>query len=128
QHPPVSEGLSVGALLDEIASGKPTPGGGTVAALVGALAAALVAMVARLTLGRKKYASATETMGEALADAASLRSALTALMRADSAAFERVLVAVRMPQGSPAEAEAREAALVVSTWEAARVPLLTAET
>ena len=63
---------------------------------------ALVAMVGRLTVGRKKYAAVHEEMGDAIADAEALRAELTALMRADSAAFERVLVAVRLPQASPA--------------------------
>jgi len=127
QHPPISEGVTLGGLLAEIASDQPTPGGGTVAALAGALGAALVAMVARLTVGRKKYAAVAGPMGDILAEAEALRAELTALMRADSAAFERVLVAVRLPQASAAEAEARERALVAATWEATRTPLATAE-
>jgi formiminotetrahydrofolate cyclodeaminase len=66
-------------------------------------------------------------MSEAQAEATRLRSALTALMRRDSQAFERVLLAIRMPQGSPAEAEEREQARTEATWEATRVPLETAE-
>jgi glutamate formiminotransferase/formiminotetrahydrofolate cyclodeaminase len=128
QHPPVSGGLTLGSLLDEIASDRPTPGGGSVAALAGALASALVAMVGRLTVGRKKYAAVQGTMGEAIERAENLRAELTALMRKDSVAFERVMKALQMPQGSPAEAEAREEAVEVATWEATRVPLATAET
>jgi len=127
QHPPVSEGLTLGGLLGEIASDKPTPGGGTVAALTGALAAALVAMVGRLTVGRKKYAAVQGAMGAAIAEAEALKAELAGLMRTDSAAFERVLFAMRMPQASPAEAEAREKAVLAATWEATRVPLATAE-
>ncbi len=126
-HPPVSEGVTLGGLLEEVESGNPTPGGGTVAALAGALAAALVGMVANLTLGKKKYVPVQATMMEAQAEAGRLRSALTSLMRRDSQAFERVLVAIRMPQGTPAEAEERSRALVEATWEATRVPLETAE-
>jgi glutamate formiminotransferase / formiminotetrahydrofolate cyclodeaminase len=128
QHPPVSEGVSLGGFLDEVQSGSPTPGGGTVAALAGALGAALVGMVANLTLGKKKYAAVQGEMSDAQAEAVRLRAALTGLMRRDSQAFERVLVAFRLPQGTPAEAEDRDRAVAEATWEATRVPLETAET
>src|SRR5690349_24951496 len=105
QHPPVSAGLTLGGLLSGIAADTPTPGGGSVAALAGALAAALVAMVGRLTVGRKKYAAVQGAMGESIVRAEALRAELTALMRQDSTAFERVMQALKMPQGSPAEAE-----------------------
>jgi glutamate formiminotransferase/formiminotetrahydrofolate cyclodeaminase len=127
QKPPLSEGLSLGGFLDAVASGEPTPGGGTVAALAGALSGALVAMVARLTLGKKKYAAVQGAMAEAVEEATRLRAELTSLMRRDSAAFERVLVAVRMPQATKEDAEHRGRALVEATWEATRVPLETAE-
>jgi glutamate formiminotransferase/formiminotetrahydrofolate cyclodeaminase len=125
--PPLSEGLSLGGFLDAVASGEPTPGGGTVAALAGALSGALVAMVARLTLGKKKYAAVQGAMAEAIEEASRLRAELTSLMRRDSAAFERVLIAVRMPQATKEDAEHRGKALVEATWEATRVPLETAE-
>jgi len=128
QHPPVSEGVSLGGFLDEVQSASPTPGGGTVAALAGALGAALVGMVANLTLGKKKFAAVQVEMGEAQAEAVRLRGSLAGLMRRDSQAFERVLVAYRLPQGTPAEADLRERAVVEATWEATRVPLETAET
>jgi glutamate formiminotransferase/formiminotetrahydrofolate cyclodeaminase len=128
QHPPVSEGVSLGGFLDSVAAGTPTPGGGTVAALAGALAAALVAMVANLTLGKKKYAASEATMAEAKAEAGRLRAALVGLMRRDSQAFEHVLAAFRLPQATPAESEARGRAIEAATWEATRVPLETAET
>ena len=127
EHPPASEGVTLGGLLDEVQSGSPTPGGGTVAALAGALGAALVGMVANLTIGKKNYAGVQDEMKEARAEAERLRRALTGLMRRDSQAFERVLAAVRRPQGTPAEAEERARALVEATWEATRVPLETAE-
>jgi glutamate formiminotransferase/formiminotetrahydrofolate cyclodeaminase len=127
EHPPVSEGVTLGGFLDEVQSGSPTPGGGTVAALAGALGAALVGMVANLTLGKKKYAAVQASMSEAQAEATRLRAALTGLMRRDSQAFERVLLAIRMPQGTPAEAEEREKVMTEATWEATRVPLETAE-
>src|SRR5688572_9239076 len=127
QHPPVGEGVSLGGFLDEVAAGTPTPGGGTVAALAGALAAALVAMVANLTIGKKKYATAQAEMTEARHEADRLRARLVSLMRRDSRAFEAVLAAHRLPQGTPAEADTRNQAVLSATWEATRVPLETAE-
>ena len=127
EHPPVSEGVTLGGFLDEVQSGSPTPGGGTVAALAGALAAALIGMVANLTVGKKKYEDAKEEMTAARDEALALRAKLTGLMRRDSQAFERVLTAFRMPQASPEEADLKEKAVTQATWEATRVPLETAE-
>lgn len=127
EHPPVSEGVTLGGFLDSVQAGTPTPGGGTAAALAGALAAALVGMVANLTLGKKKYSRVQGAMTEALAEATRLRSQLTSLMRRDSQAFERVLAAMRLPQGTPGEVEERGKAIEQATWEATRVPLETAE-
>ena len=98
-----------------------------VAALAGALAAALVGMVANLTVGKKKYEDAREEMTAARDEALALRGTLTGLMRRDSQAFDRVLEAIRMPQATPEEADLKEKAVVAATWEATRVPLETAE-
>jgi glutamate formiminotransferase/formiminotetrahydrofolate cyclodeaminase len=127
-HPPVSEGVTLGGFLDEVQSGSPTPGGGTVAALAGALSAALSGMVANLTVGKKKYADVHEEMTRAQEEATKLRAHLSGLMRRDSQAFDRVLVAVRMPQATPEEADLKDRAVIEATWEATRVPLETAET
>jgi glutamate formiminotransferase/formiminotetrahydrofolate cyclodeaminase len=127
QHPPAGEGITVGGFLDEVASGTPTPGGGTVSALAGALGAALVSMVAGLTRGKKIYAAAEATMADAQKEAQALRARLVSLMRRDAQAFDQVLVAIRQPQATPAEAEARRKAIESATWTAARVPLETAE-
>ena len=94
------------------ASGAPTPGGGTVAALAGALGAALVQMVANLTIGKKKYAAAEHEMREAKAEADRLGAQLRGLMRRDSQAFERVMTAFRLPQATPDEV----AALKLKVW------------
>lgn len=126
RRPPAGAGTSVGDFLDRVAENSPTPGGGTVAALAGALAAALVQMVAGLTIGKKKYAAVEAEMKELRARARDLRPGLTALMRRDSEAFEAVLAAGRLPKATPAEEQARAAALQRATLEAARVPLATA--
>jgi glutamate formiminotransferase/formiminotetrahydrofolate cyclodeaminase len=127
QHPPVGEGVSLGGFLDEVAAGTPTPGGGTVSALAGALGVALVSMVATLTRGKKKYAAVEAEMADAQKEAHELRARLVALMRQDAQAFDAVLVALRLPQATRDEARAREQAVEAATWRAARVPLETAE-
>mgnify|MGYP001132852694 CR=1 FL=1 len=105
----------------------PTPGGGTVSAFVGALAATLPAMVAGLTLGKKKYAAHEEAMTEVRRRAAGLRGRLLGLARRDSEAFEAVLRARKMPQATPAETEARAKAMAAADVQAMRVPLETAQ-
>ncbi len=109
------------AFLEAVASGEPVPGGGSVAALAGALAAALAAMVARTTVGRKKYAGVEELMQATAREADTLRSELARAVDADSAAFEAVLAAHRLDRDDPARAEAIQAA----TLHAAEVPLET---
>lgn len=127
RQPPLTGAVSLGGLLDQVASPAPTPGGGTVSAVAGALAAALAAMVAGLTLGRKKYAAAEADMKAVRERAQTLRTALLGLGRRDGEAFEAVLRARRLPEATPAEAEARGAALQAAELEAARVPLATAQ-
>lgn len=84
--------------LQELSSASPTPGGGSVAALSGAMAAALVSMVGRLTLGKKKYAAVQAEMAELVAQADALRQTLTDLLQADVEAFGRVSAAYKMPK------------------------------
>ncbi len=114
--------LTPSAFLDAVASGEPTPGGGSVAALVGALAASLAEMVARLTIGRKKYEGAQDAMQNILVKADSLRSELSQLIDADSAAFEQVMAAQRLDKNDPSRLAAIQSALK----HAADIPLRTA--
>src|SRR6059058_1873253 len=81
-----AEGPTLDGWLDELAGGAPVPGGGSAAALAGALAAALVAMVARLTIGRKAYAGVQQRVTEILAEAEALRAQLRRLVDDDAAA------------------------------------------
>jgi glutamate formiminotransferase / formiminotetrahydrofolate cyclodeaminase len=124
--PPLTEAASVASFFDSVASPTPTPGGGTVSAFAGALAATLPAMVAGLTLGKKKYAAHEEAMKEVRREAAALRGRLLGLARRDSEAFEAVLRARKLPQTSPADAETRGKAMAAADLEAMRVPLETA--
>ncbi len=110
------------AFLDAVADGKPTPGGGSVAALAGALASALVGMVARLTVGKKKYADVEEAMQEVARLSDRLRADLTAAISDDSAAFRKVMDAYRRDKDDPS----RTAAIQEALRRAADVPLQTA--
>ncbi len=117
-----AEGPSLNSWLDELASGTPAPGGGSAAALAGAIAAALVAMVCRLTLGRKAYAAATERVATILREAEEARRALRALVELDAAAYSVVMAAYGVTKGLPERALMIDDALL----EAAKTPLATA--
>ncbi len=110
------------AFIDAVASGEPTPGGGAVAALAGSLAAALAAMVARTTLGKKKYAEVEAAMQSAARVADDLRAVLTRTITDDSAAFEAVMAAYRLPKEDPSRPDAIQTALQA----ASDVPMQTA--
>jgi len=109
--------------LNALAAGTATPGGGSAAAYSGAMAAALVGMVARLTIGKKKYAQVQDRMQEiaALADAA--RAHLAQAVAEDAAAFDAVMAAFRLPKGSDEEISIRRAAIQTATQAAAEAPL-----
>lgn len=115
-------GLIPSAFIDAVASGDPAPGGGSVAALAGALAAALAAMVARTTIGKKKYADVAGQMEAAAAEADRLRGALADTIEEDSAAFEAVIDAYRLDREDPDRPDAIQRAML----HAAEVPLKTA--
>ncbi|MFP3896322.1 MAG: cyclodeaminase/cyclohydrolase family protein [Anaerolineales bacterium] len=113
--------------LDALASGEPVPGGGSGAALGGALAAALVSMVCNLTIGKKGYEETEETMSEILERSEALRAELTDLLEADTEAYSRVMAAYRMPRQSAEEKAARQKALQKALREATEVPLAIAD-
>jgi glutamate formiminotransferase/formiminotetrahydrofolate cyclodeaminase len=113
--------------LDALAAGTATPGGGAAAAQAGAMGAALVAMVARLTVGKKKYAAVEAQMKEILKQADRLRHELADAAEEDSAAFEAVMEAFRMPQENKRQEAARLKVIEKATLRAARVPLGAAE-
>jgi glutamate formiminotransferase/formiminotetrahydrofolate cyclodeaminase len=126
RRPPLTEAVPIGAFLDQVAAPSPTPGGGTVAAFVGALAATLPAMVAGLTIGKKSYAASEDAMREVKRRVEQLRIRLLGLARQDSEAFEAVLRARRMADTTAEEKAMREQALRAAELEATRVPLRTA--
>lgn len=106
--------------IDALAANTPTPGGGSAAALAGALAAALTQMVAGLTAGRKKYADVQAEIEAVQAWAGTLREQLSQAIRQDAAAFEAVMTAVRLKDLSDAE---KATAVEEATIGAGQVPL-----
>jgi formiminotetrahydrofolate cyclodeaminase len=117
--------LTVSAFDADVASGSPAPGGGSAAALAGSVAAALVAMVCRLSLGRDDVAAADEELAQALEQSEQLRGRLLALVDEDTNAFNAIMDAVRMPKSDEAQRSVRTAALAKATLGAAEVPLET---
>lgn len=118
---------SVAEFLDEVASSAPTPGGGSVSALAGALGSALASMVARLTVGKQRYAEHEERMREVESAAESLRRELLDLVQEDARAYESFRAVARLSQRTPEEVALREKALSDAARNAALVPLRTAE-
>ena len=114
-----AEGPTLDGWLEELAGGAPVPGGGSAAALAAALAGALVAMVARLTTGRKAYAAVQGRVAEIVAEADALRAQLRRLVDDDAAAYARVSAAYKLPKDAPGRRRAVDEALV----GAARTPL-----
>jgi formiminotetrahydrofolate cyclodeaminase len=111
------------AFLDELASSSPAPGGGSVAALAGALGAALTAMVCNLTIGKKKYAAVEGEMKKILAQAEKMRGLFTALIDEDTRAFNKVMEAFSLPKDTEPQKALRSAAIREATKEATNVPL-----
>lgn len=109
--------------LEKLAAGTPTPGGGSSAAYTGAMAAALVAMVARLTINKKKYADVRDRMLEIIDQADQLRSSLELAVNLDTQAFNAVMQALRMPKGSKADLSARDEMVEHATHQATIVPI-----
>ena len=108
--------------LDQLASAEPTPGGGSAAAHTGAAAAALVAMVGRVTVGKKKYADVEQKMLAMIEQSEILRKKLTQAVEDDAASFEGFLAAIRLPKNDPVEVETRATAMDKATLHAAMVP------
>jgi formiminotetrahydrofolate cyclodeaminase len=111
------------AFLDELASNSPAPGGGSVAALSGALGSALTSMVCRLTVGKKKYLEVETEVKAVLEASEKLRAAFTRLVDADTAAFNKVMEAYGLPKESDDQKALRSAAVQEATKEASLVPL-----
>jgi formiminotetrahydrofolate cyclodeaminase len=113
--------------LDALASSGATPGGGSAAAIIGAMGAALVSMVCNLTIGKKKYADMESEMKDVLGKAEALRHRLTGMIEDDVKAFDTVMGAYGMAKETDAEKAAREKAIQAALKQATEVPLRCAQ-
>lgn len=109
--------------LDALASGEPTPGGGSAAAYGAAMAASLVAMVARVTVGKKKYADVESEMWSLIEEATELQGAMQSAVEKDAHAFEAYMKARRLPQNTDQQKSERIQAIQAASINAAEVPL-----
>jgi formiminotetrahydrofolate cyclodeaminase len=113
--------------LSVLASSAPVPGGGSVAALAGALGASLLTMVGEITMGKKKPEDKTP-VEEALKALEPTRRRFVELIDEDAAAFEKVMEAFKMPKEDEGQRETRKEAIEKATIGAAAVPRETART
>ena len=109
--------------LDDAASGKPAPGGGSVSACVGALGAALVSMVCNLTRGREKFAAVEAHVQDLVVRSEAARARLEQLLQDDTVAYNGVIDAYRLPKDTEEERAARHQAVQNGLIVAANVPL-----
>lgn len=115
--------LTLQQFIDKVISNDPVPGGGSVSALNGALAASLSAMVANLTVGRKKYAEVNELMQELAARLETAARQLLADVDRDSEAYDRVFSAFKLPKDTDEQKAVRSEAIQRETKYAAQVPM-----
>jgi len=109
--------------LDELASNSPTPGGGSVAALAGALGAALISMIGNLTVGKKKYEDVEEDIKKIISSSEKLRYELSELIEDDVKVFNNFMATYKMPKETEDEKKVRAEKIQESLIEAAKVPL-----
>jgi formiminotetrahydrofolate cyclodeaminase len=120
--------MTINEFAEVVASNSPVPGGGSIAALCGALSASLAEMVANLTTGKKKYIEAESEMNEIKSKAIALRSKLLDDIERDSYAYNKVMEAYKMPKEDDEQRQIRNKAIEESAKIAAEVPLDVAET
>jgi formiminotetrahydrofolate cyclodeaminase len=114
--------------IEQVASSAPAPGGGSVAALSGAVGAALLSMVCSLTIGKKGYSEVEQELQEVRARTEAARAKLTRLIDDDTAAFNRLRVARKLPARDEAEKKTKENEVAAAGQETIEVPLTTMQT
>ncbi len=114
---------SLQVFLDELASSAPTPGGGSGAAVMGAMGAALVSMVCNLTVGKKGYEEVEDDMKDVFKQAEELRTRLTDMIHADVEVFNRLMASYGLPKETDEEKTVRSEEIQASLKEATDVPL-----
>lgn len=115
--------LTVKEFLNKVASSDPVPGGGSIAALNGAVASALAAMVANLTIGKKNYEEHEELMNHIASLALREKDVFIADIDRDSEAYDAVFACFKMPKATDEEKAARSAAIQEATRHAALIPM-----
>ena len=120
--------MSCKAFAEETSSESPAPGGGSISAYMGALGAALACMVANLSAGKRGWESRWKEFSDWAEEAQQLMKELLALVDEDTAAFNSLMGAMRMPKSSPEQIEERDAAIEAATLYAGEVPLRTMKT
>ena len=118
---------TVESYLNKLAGADPEPGGGSAAALVGALGAALVSMVTNLTLDKEKFAAVQDDVAELKKKSETLRAELEELVTLDALAYREVAAAMKMPKDTDEQKEQRRQVMQVALKGAAEVPLKVAE-
>lgn len=109
--------------LDELASAAPTPGGGGAAAVMGATGAALLSMVANLTIGKKGFEAVEDEMRGLLQQSEALRARLAAMVDGDVVAFNALMATYRLPKDTDGQKAARAAAIQQGLRGATEAPL-----
>lgn len=115
--------LTVKDFLNKVSGNDPVPGGGSVAALSGSIAASLAAMVCGLTIGKKGYEDVNVQMQQLQQQALGMKVRFVADIDADSEAYDKVFSCFRMPKGTDEEKAARSSAIQEATKHAALVPM-----
>lgn len=113
---------TIGAFLEELSSDAPAPGGGSVAALSGALAASLVSMVCNLTIGKEKFAEGEQEVKAVLGKALALREELTRAVDEDIEAYQQVIACYRLAKRTADEKAARKERIQTALKHANEVP------
>jgi len=113
----------VSNFLNELASNSSTPGGGSVAALAGALGVALISMVGNLTVGKKKYEDVEEDIEKIISSSEKLRYELSQLIEEDVKVFNNFMATYKMPKETEDEKKVRTEKIQEALIEAAKVPL-----
>ena len=117
--------MKIDNFLDLLSTDSPAPGGGSVAALSGSIAASLISMVANLTLNNKKYKSKHLKMNQISIEAQNLKKQLSFLINEDTEAFNAIMLAFRLPKKSKEDMENRAIAIEIATKYACEIPYKT---
>jgi formiminotetrahydrofolate cyclodeaminase len=114
---------SLEKFLDDLASGNPTPGGGSAAAIMGAMGAALVSMVCNVTIGKKGYEAVEPEMKAVLHESEKVRRRLTDMIAEDIDAFDSIMAAYKLPKATDQDKSTRTAAIQAGLRRATESPL-----